>query len=152
MLFLVFFLWCWHWVSVGLRICHKLPHPLHSAVYVPAGHGGFFRQGVCKNRHGSLVEKVQQTVVDAAEPYPQFVDAVTEQVCLRPAEFMPHLSQTLNGHKTLREDARLSRAKIQQPIPDGDGLLVFPVQNDFHSRHEALYQNCDNNDLKVIQH
>ena len=63
---------------MGFRVRYEFLHPLQRPVYVTAGYGCLFRKGVGEDSHSPLVKKVQQAIVDTAEPYPQLVDAVTK--------------------------------------------------------------------------
>lgn len=73
----------------------------------------FFREGVCQQRNGLAMEKIQDQVVHATIPRTEFVDAVAEDVGSRPTQFMAILLEVTDEGSALLVGRLVLGAKLQ---------------------------------------
>jgi len=67
--------------------------------------------------------------MDALKPHPQFVDAVSQIICLGATKLVPFFLETLNSHNTFCPDSLVQRV---HPIKDRDRPVHFPKKDDLH--------------------
>jgi hypothetical protein len=78
------------------------------------------------------VEGIEESLLDAVEADPQFVDPVAEEIRFGPTKVVPNLSEPLDANEAL--ETRL-QGKSLEPFQNGAGTVVVTVENDFGSGH-----------------
>ena len=82
-------------MSSGIALEQGLPP--RRTVDLFGRHRSLLREAVREDGRDPPVEEVEHPIIDAAEAHPQLVDAVAEQVGLRPSEFVPELGEPLDA-------------------------------------------------------
>src|SRR5271170_5541699 len=89
-----------------------------------------FRKRVTEDRHILPVKKVKNPEIHTALPYPQLVDAVSQDVRKRSPKFMPKVGQPPNCGNAAFVCPLVGATKLLQPVEHRNILLIFLVEDD----------------------
>src|SRR5260370_31384140 len=87
--------------SEFLKVGFSHPLPLDSPVNFRSRHFPLLCQPVREHHHGFSREEVKHPIVNPLIACPEFVDAISQKVCLRPPEFVSQLAETIDPLRTL---------------------------------------------------
>ena len=81
----------------------------------------------CESTTTALTEKIRESCNSLLTACPQFADSIPEEVCLRPAEFVPHLGEARNS---LRAFCPGLPRKLVEPEDQGElSVAIFEKIN-----------------------
>src|ERR1700674_5563449 len=107
-------------------------------------HFVFLRERMPQNRQVSPMKEVEDSVVHAAFPNPQLVDAIPEDVSKRSPQIVSELGQTANGSDANLICSLIGAAKFLEPIEHWNISPVLLVKDDINPRHAASSSNYHN--------
>jgi hypothetical protein len=87
------------------------------------------------------VKEIEDSVVHSALSYPQFVNAVFQEIRNRAAQLVPELGQSFNCGDARLISALVWMPDLLQPIEHWNIVFIFLVEDDFSTRHRSKVQD-----------
>jgi len=127
---------------MSLRILFQGLFATDSALDVRVKHLAFLGQSVGQDDHISAMEEVEDPVVHTPLPSSKFVDPVTQEIDLRPAQLTPELGEAVDTSSTLGIGTTISFPKIPKPFENWSVLSLISKKSYSRRWHPSppIYQ------------